>query len=388
MKVTRHYPWLLGAAVPVWFAVGVAAMALEPDARTAGGSLAVWLLLFAVFAVAVAGSAAVGRRSPLAQVLLIGLESLAVVGLAAVPHRGDPGPLLAPIALQAALVFGARPALGLVAAQSMLIWVSRASYLADSQAWFYWVVNVAAELIAVGVVALLRREAETAAALARSNGELRATQALLAESAAAAERLRISRELHDAWGHDLTVLSLQLEYASHIPPQDARASVLEARDLTRSLLGKVRDVVGALRRVDGHDIKPILEALAQGAPQLKVHLDIPSAIALQPAETAQTLMRSAQEIITNTLRHAGARNLWLSLEAEADGVRLISRDDGRGAERFRLGNGLSGVRERFEQHGGRIVFESGRGQGFRVSGWLPAPKMLAPKTLAPKTLAP
>ena len=372
MKLMRHYAWLLGAAVPVWFAVGVAAMALGPSASTTGASLVVWLSLFAVFAIALTSSALVGRRSRLVQALLISLESLAVLGLAAVPHRGDPGPLLAPIALQAALVFGARPALVLVAIQSVLIWASRASYLHDSEAWLYWVVNVAAEVIAVGVVYLLRREAQSAAELARTNGELRATQALLAESAAAAERLRISRELHDAWGHDLTVLSLHLEYASHIPPADARTTVLEARDLTRSLLGRVRDVVGALRSDEGHNIKLILEALAEGAPQLEVHLDIPAAIAVQPPDTAQTLMRSAQEIITNTLRHAGARNLWLSLEAEADGVRLIGRDDGRGAERFSLGYGLIGLRERFEQQGGEIAFESGRGRGFKISGWIPA----------------
>jgi len=370
MKVTRHYAWLLAAAITIWFAVGVIIMAMgvrSPDPTT----LAIWLLLFALFATALAAAALVRRSRP-AQLLLIAIETLAVIGLAAVPHRGDPGPLLAPIALQAALVFGTRPALAWVVAQSVLIWLGRGAYLLDTESWLYWVVNASAQVIAVGGVHLMRREAEAAQALARSNGELRATQALLAESAAAAERLRISRELHDAWGHDLTALSLQLEYASHVSPQDARASVLEARELTRSLLSKVRDVVGALRRYEGHDIKPVLQALADGAPQLKVHLDIPRAIALQPAETAQTLMRSAQEIITNTLRHAGARNLWLSLEAEEDGVRLISRDDGRGAERLRLGNGLSGLRERFEQQGGQIDFEGACGGGFRVSGWIPA----------------
>src|SRR5271170_45238 len=73
-------------------------------------------------------------------------------------------------------------------------------------------------------------------ALGRINAELRATQALLAESAAQAERTRISRELHDAWGHDLTALSLQLEYASHVSPELGRASAIEARDLAKSLL--------------------------------------------------------------------------------------------------------------------------------------------------------
>ncbi|HLZ83436.1 MAG TPA: histidine kinase [Caulobacteraceae bacterium] len=375
MNLRRDYPWLLGAAVPVWFAVGVFDMAMGTGAPKADADLTRWLLLFVLFAAALTGSALVGRRSKHAQLVLIGLESLAVIGLATVPHRGDPGPLLAPIALQAALVFGTRPALALAAVQSALIWGARFRFLFDMEAWTFWMVNVAAELIAIGVVQLLRRQAETAQALAKSNSELRAAQALLAQGAAAAERLRISRELHDAWGHDLTALSLKLEYASHVPIEDARDSILHARRLASALLGKVRDVVGGLRRFEGHDIEPVLEALAAGAPQLAVHLEIPRAIARQPAETAQTLMRSAQEIITNTLRHAGAQNLWLTLEADETGVRLTGRDDGRGADRFRLGNGLSGLKERFEQHGGRIAFESGRGRGFRVSGWIPAPTL-------------
>jgi signal transduction histidine kinase len=183
--------------------------------------------------------------------------------------------------------------------------------------------------------------------------------------------MRISRELHDSWGHDLTALSLQLEYASHISPQVVAANVIEARDLAKSLLAKVRDVVGTLRRYEGHDIKPVLVALASGTQQLNVHLDIPETLAPQSAETAQTVMRSAQEIITNTLRHARARNLWLALREEQNGLRLDSRDDGEGVDRFSLGHGLSGLRERFEQQGGEIAFESARGEGFRVVGWLP-----------------
>jgi len=84
-------------------------------------------------------------------------------------------------------------------------------------------------------------------------------------------------------------------------------------------------------------------------------------------------MRSAQEIITNTLRHAHARNLWLVLREEEGGIRIDGRDDGEGAEWFNLGHGLSGLRERFEQQGGRIAFESASGKGFRVVGWLPTP---------------
>jgi signal transduction histidine kinase len=270
-----------------------------------------------------------------------------------------------------ALLFGTRAALGWVVVQSLLIWIGRRNYISDMTSWLYWGLNAAAQVIAVGAVHVLRREAETNQALSRINAELRAMQALLAGSAAAAERTRISRELHDAWGHDLTALSLQLEYASHISPETVASNVVEARDLAKSLLAKVRDVVGTLRRYEGHDIKPVLVALASGTQQLQVHRDVADTLAPQSAETAQTVMRATQEIVTNTLRHARARNLWLALREEQDGLRLDSRDDGEGVDGLCLGHGLKGLRERFEQQGGKISFESARGEGFRVVGWIP-----------------
>jgi len=372
MRLEQRFHWLiLAVAVTIWIGVGVFAMALMPSRPDAHASAPVWILLFAAFGAALFGSVLIGQRSQTVQMLLIGVETLLVVAMAAT-NRGSPGPLLTPIALQVALLFGTRRALAWVVVQSILIRLGLWEQNADLVSWFYfWAVDVAGELIAVGAVHALRREAERSLALGRINAELRATQALLAESAAQAERTRISRELHDAWGHDLTALSLQLEYASHVSPELGRASAIEARDLAKSLLAKVRDVVGTLRRYEGHDIKPVLEAVATDAPQLNVHLDIPDTLALQSAEAAQTLMRSAQEIITNTLRHAGAHNLWLALRMEDGGVRLDSRDDGEGTDQVRLGHGLKGLSERFQQQGGQISFESARGSGFRVMGWIP-----------------
>jgi signal transduction histidine kinase len=372
MRLEQRLHWLiLAVAVTIWIGVGVFAMATMPSRPGAHASALVWTLLFAAFGAALFGSVRIGQRWRVIQMLLIGVETLLVVAMAAT-NRGSPGPLLTPIALQAALLFGTRPALAWVIVQSILLRLGLWEQNADLMGWFYfWSVDVTGELIAIAAVHALRREAERSLALGRINAELRATQALYAESAAEAERVRISRELHDAWGHDLTALSLLLEYASHASPELARASAIEARDLAKSLLAKVRDVVGTLRRYDGHDIKPVLEALATGAPQLAVHLDIPDTLALQSAEVAQTLMRSAQEIITNTLRHAGARNLWLALRPEDGGVRLDSRDDGEGTDQLRLGHGLKGLHERFQQQGGEISFESARGSGFRVVGWIP-----------------
>lgn len=373
MILARRYSWMiLAIAVSAWLAIGVMLMALTTPTGSTGAPALIWLSLLGVFGAALLASILVGRRSPNGQMLLVAIEIAALTAMAALPDRGDPGPLMAPVALQAALLFGTRSALYCVALQSLLIWAARWQFLPDMMSWLYWGLNVAAEVIAVGAIHLLRFEAETSQTLARINAELRLTQALLADSAAAAERVRISRELHDAWGHDLTALSLQLEYACHVSPEVGAPNVLVARDLTKSLLTKVRDVVGTLRRYEGHDVKPLLEELAQSVPQLSIHLEIPDGLSTQSGEAAQTIVRSAQEIITNTLRHAHARNLWLSLRADGEGLRLDSRDDGRGADQFKIGYGLNGLRERFEQQGGRIVFESASGRGFRVVAWLPS----------------
>ncbi len=88
---------------------------------------------------------------------------------------------------------------------------------------------------------------------------------------------------------------------------------------------------------------------------------------------AQVLLRCAQEIITNAVRHAGARNLWLVFEATSDGELAIhARDDGRGSSQVKPGNGLSGMRERLSQFGGRLDIVTARDQGFVLDVWLPA----------------
>lgn len=86
---------------------------------------------------------------------------------------------------------------------------------------------------------------------------------------------------------------------------------------------------------------------------------------------AHTLFRCAQEIITNAIRHAGARNLWLTLERGDEGISLRARDDGQGADGVKPGNGLRGMRERVEEYGGRLKLEAQRGAGFSAEVFLP-----------------
>ena len=206
----------------------------------------------------------------------------------------------------------------------------------------------------------------------RLNSELRATRALLAESSRLGERMRISRDLHDLMGHHLTALSLNLEVASHLVQGQAQAHVLQAQSVAKLLLSDVREVVSQLREGDSIDLTQALRNLAEGVPGLDIHLELPPRFGIDDPRRAQVLLRCAQEIITNTVRHAQARNLWLTFELDAQRQMVIhARDDGRGAGDLVPGNGLSGMRERLAQFGGRIDIHTGKGRGFALDALLP-----------------
>jgi signal transduction histidine kinase len=205
----------------------------------------------------------------------------------------------------------------------------------------------------------------------RLNAELRATRALLAESARVNERTRISRELHDLLGHHLTALSLNLEVAGHVTEGRAQEHVKQAHTLAKLLLTDVREAVSHLREGDSIDLGAALQPLAEGVPALDIHMDIGQPLVLADPERAHVLLRCTQEIITNAVRHAEARNLWIAARRDGDRIVIAARDDGRGAERVVAGNGLRGLRERVRQHGGEVAIETRAGGGFSLSLWLP-----------------
>ncbi|MBS0227357.1 MAG: sensor histidine kinase [Proteobacteria bacterium] len=205
----------------------------------------------------------------------------------------------------------------------------------------------------------------------RLNAELRATRALLADSARVNERTRISRELHDLLGHHLTALSLNLEVAGHLSEGRVREHVQQAHALARLLLTDVREAVSQLREGGAIDLAAALRPLAENVPSLEIDMDIEAPLTVDDPERAHVLLRCTQEAITNAVRHSGARHLWLSARREGDRVLLQVRDDGRGSDRVTPGNGLRGLSERLRQYGGSLEVNSQHGQGFHLTMGLP-----------------
>lgn len=214
----------------------------------------------------------------------------------------------------------------------------------------------------------LLREQRMRRELAEAHVELQTASVLLSESARTAERLRISRELHDAIGHQLTVLTLELETARHLDGAEAREHVERADGVARELLREVRTTVGRLR-TEAPDLERALREMTSALPGLAVSVEVSPRLRLDE-ELSAAFVRAAQEVITNTIRHAAARELWIEIAAEGDRTALRARDDGLGASDPVAGNGLQGLRERFAELGGDVEFD-GR-DGFRVVAWAPS----------------
>ncbi len=259
----------------------------------------------------------------------------------------------------------------------------------------YWVEAVMQAVLYVGVTGFVfvtsmvaRQQAQARDEQRRLNAELRATRALLAESARVNERTRISRELHDLLGHHLTALSLNLEVASHLTEGRANEHVGQAHTLARLLLSDVREAVSQIRGNDAIDMAATLLPLADNVPGLTIDMAMPKPFLLDDPERAHVLLRCTQEIITNAVRHAQAQVLRLRYGWDGNSICLHARDDGRGSDRTSVGNGLNGMRERLAAYGGDLAIESAQGQGFTLKLNLPLGQGAPFGSVVPPRVAP
>lgn len=322
-----------------------------------------WIVAFLVFGTAVLG-AMIPRLPARLRWALLFVEVSAAAAMALFVPWAMMSVFLVITAWQVAMETTATKALGWLAFQTVTVIGALAQTLNPDMCWILG--------FSLALQLFFAYTAQTARALAQANRELRSAQAIIANTVRDAERLRISRELHDAWGHELTALGLQLEIASHVhEPGQSNEHVIQAKELARDLLAKVRDVVGALREAERCDLKDALEALAQSVPALAIHVDLSPDVRVGPAQ-AHALMRCAQEAVTNAVKHARATNLWLRVTCDGGGVRLVARNDGRAQPAAPApGSGLLGMRERVEALGGKLAVRTGGEAGFTVDAWLP-----------------
>lgn len=334
-----------------------------------GGALA-WCAAYGAFGIAFLLAAGTSRFAAW-QTSLLAIQSAAALAALALGDTRFEGALLCVVAGEAPLLVGERTGRAWVVAQIVAMAAVVAASPSHGRAKPIAALAYAGfQVFAFGASRLAVREARGRAELARVNAELLATRDLLADSARTAERLRIARELHDALGHHLTALSLQLEVARNLADGRVKEPVDHAHAVTKTLLAELRSVVGAMRDDARVDIGHALRTLVAGIPHPRVHLEIARDLEVDAA-LGHAIFRCAQEALTNALRHARAANVYLSVESKDDTVTVTARDDGRGAAPLQLGHGLAGLRERIEGMGGTVEIESGQGAGLTLRALLP-----------------
>jgi len=202
--------------------------------------------------------------------------------------------------------------------------------------------------------------------------------------AAAQERARIAREMHDSVAHHLTVIVALSDGALRAvtrAPGEAADAIRDVSGTARQALAETRRLLGVLRAGSGPDLRQPLPGLADlddllgrvRAAGLRVRYERSGAGADLAPGIQLAVFRLVQEALTNTIKHAGAgASAAVRLQLTPAEVRVEVEDDGTGStgEPRAPGGGLTGMRERISAFGGELDCGPRQPRGWRVTARL------------------
>ncbi|MFG2878614.1 sensor histidine kinase [Streptomyces sp. NPDC048337] len=222
------------------------------------------------------------------------------------------------------------------------------------------------------------RQAYTAAVEDRA-AQLERANRIEAEQAAARERARIAREMHDILSHAVSIMIVQAEagpVAVRRAPARAEAAFEAIAETGRDAMTQLRTMLGVLRS-PADEVAPrtpqpgigalpaLLDRVRGGG--LRVSYERTGEVRELPAALEATAYRVVQEALTNVVKHAGAVAVEVRLEYGPRELAVTVTDDGRGPGQASGGHGLIGIQERATAHGGTAQAGPGPdGRGFSV----------------------
>ncbi|OLE29218.1 MAG: hypothetical protein AUG49_00185 [Catenulispora sp. 13_1_20CM_3_70_7] len=206
-----------------------------------------------------------------------------------------------------------------------------------------------------------------------------------ADRQAAAERLRIAREMHDVIAHSMSVIAVQAGFGQLVidtRPDDARAALRVIETTGRETLEELRRMLGVLRddtEQAGLAPAPGLADLPRLAEQtgragLRIELAVTGQARPLPAGLEAAAYRIVQEALTNVVKHAAAASARICVDYRPRELVLTITDDGNtrpAPNPDRPGRGLPGMRERVAVYSGSLQAGPRPAGGFRVRARLP-----------------
>ncbi|MCX4829445.1 sensor histidine kinase [Streptomyces sp. NBC_01016] len=204
------------------------------------------------------------------------------------------------------------------------------------------------------------------------------------EAGVSDERRRLAAEIHDTIAQGLTGIIAQLQVVANTPDQEqAREHLDRAADLARHSLGEARRSVHNLAPAaldDATLAEALKKTVADWSARTGVRADFTLTGTAEPLheEIGASLLRIAEEALSNAARHAAATRVGVTLSFMAGEVTLDVRDDGRGFDPLSVparsgagGFGLDGMRARAERLAGGVTVESEEGGGTAISARVP-----------------
>jgi signal transduction histidine kinase len=354
---------LLFAGIAAWLGVSLTTAIKAPLTPR----LFAWACASLIFIVAFLWS----TRTARCPFIALALQSVCAIAMAALFCNGYEGLLLVLLAAQLALSTSSRVGFGWLGVQSLALAIAIAFQWFPQAGLLLTLPYFGFQLLMFAVVRLFTEERRMREEVVRAHAELVRVQSALADKSRMEERLRMAQDLHDSLGHHLVTLSLNLEIAAHESQGAARTTVRTAQALARALLQDVKEIVQSSKNEAPVDLPGEIQRLAKELPRPKLHVTCPPDLQVQDGQTSRAMLQAVQEIVTNSIRHGEAGNLWITIERTADELRLAARDDGQAIHPIEEGFGLSGMRRRFEALGGTLTAAPGASGGFEVCAVLP-----------------
>ncbi len=214
------------------------------------------------------------------------------------------------------------------------------------------------------------------------------------EHALERERLRISRDMHDEVGANLTEIAILSERAKQDiqDPVHAEAHVQKIAERARELIDNIGEIIWAINpnndKLD-HLAGYIREFASEycGMTPIACSFDIPEHFPSSPlsAEVRRNTFLILKEAINNVVKHSGATSVEIGCKISADGVEFSIRDDGQGFTSGQCslhGNGLRNMRKRSEEINGNLQIESQVGHGTHIRLTVPLTREVGDRLLS------
>lgn len=180
------------------------------------------------------------------------------------------------------------------------------------------------------------------------------------------ERNRLAREIHDTLGHVLTGISVGTEAAVvlvDIDAQKAKEQMNNIGDMARKGLQDVRRSVRKLKpdALEKGNLDQAIQQMIQDITRgTNVHIYYVSEEKEWQCreDEEETIYRTIQESITNSIRHGKATEIWIHVKKNENVLSIMIKDNGEGCQDIVEGFGLRHIRERIQMLGGQVDFES------------------------------